>query len=82
MRAWDRRPVAWLTAVIGAEYLLGWLPNGMHHYRKLVNPTEPGNAFQVLHRTGVRVSPLNRAFSFSGDEGVNDMVVFHRGVGA
>jgi 2-polyprenyl-6-hydroxyphenyl methylase/3-demethylubiquinone-9 3-methyltransferase len=78
----NRTPVAWLSAIIGAEYVLGWLPKGTHHYRKLVKPQELvdglGDGFAVIHETGVRVNPFNRAFSFSRYEGINYMMVFQR----
>lgn len=78
----NRTPAAWLSAIIGAEYILGWLPKGTHHYRKLVKPEELvaglGPELQVIHQTGVRVNPLNRNFSFSGYKGINYMMVFRR----
>lgn len=78
----NRTPIAWIMAIFGAEYVLGWLPKGTHHYRKLVKPTEliagVGDEYQLLHRTGVRVNPFNRAFSFTGFEGVNYMMVLQR----
>jgi 2-polyprenyl-6-hydroxyphenyl methylase/3-demethylubiquinone-9 3-methyltransferase len=82
----NRTPIAWFMAIFGAEYLLGWLPKGTHHYRKLVKPAELmaglGDEYQLLHRTGVRVNPFNRAFSFTGFEGVNYMMLFQHGQGA
>lgn len=78
----NRTLLAWLTAIVGAEYLLRWLPKGTHHYRKLVRPGEVlaalGTGFQVIDRTGVRVSPLTRAFSFSRSLAVNYMLVLQR----
>ena len=78
----NRTWAAWLMAIIGAEYVLGWLPKGTHHYRKLVKPQELidglGDEFHVVHETGVRVNPFNRAFSFSDYKGVNYMMVFQR----
>jgi 2-polyprenyl-6-hydroxyphenyl methylase/3-demethylubiquinone-9 3-methyltransferase len=78
----NRTPAAWLSAIIGAEYILSWLPKGTHHYRKLVKPQELieglGDHFQVIHETGVRVNPFNRAFSFSSYKGINYMMVFQR----
>ncbi|AHF04967.1 3-demethylubiquinone-9 3-methyltransferase [Marichromatium purpuratum 984] len=79
----NRTPIAWLMAIIGAEYVLRWLPRGTHRYRKLVRPDEVrgglGEGFDLLHRTGVRVNPFNRAFSFTGWMGVNYMMLFQRG---
>ncbi|MCG6940842.1 MAG: bifunctional 2-polyprenyl-6-hydroxyphenol methylase/3-demethylubiquinol 3-O-methyltransferase UbiG [Thiohalocapsa sp.] len=78
----NRTWAAWLSAIVGAEYVLGWLPKGTHHYRKLVKPRELrdglGSAFKVIHETGVRVNPFNRHFSFSGYKGINYMMVFQR----
>ncbi|MGB5834531.1 MAG: bifunctional 2-polyprenyl-6-hydroxyphenol methylase/3-demethylubiquinol 3-O-methyltransferase UbiG [Thiohalocapsa sp.] len=78
----NRTPIAWLMAIVGAEYVLGWLPKGTHRYRKLVKPDELrsglGEAYELLHRTGVRVNPFNRGFSFSRFEGVNYMMLFQR----
>ena len=78
----NRTPAAALIALFGAEVLLRWLPRGTHHYRKLVRPeeitTELGAGFRCLDRTGVRVNPLNRAFSFTRWLGVNYMLVMQR----
>ena len=78
----NRTPLAWLMAIVGAERVLGWLPKGTHHYRKLVRPAELiaglGPELRVVHRTGVRVNPVNRAFSLTGSERVNYMMVFER----
>jgi 2-polyprenyl-6-hydroxyphenyl methylase/3-demethylubiquinone-9 3-methyltransferase len=78
----NRTPIAWLTAIIGAEYILGWLPKGTHHYRKLVRPAEVvaglGPGFSVVDRTGVAVNPFNRAFSFRRSLAVNYMMVLKR----
>ncbi len=82
----NRTPIAWLMAIFGAEYVLRWLPKGTHHYRKLVKPAELtaglGGEYRLVHRTGVRVNPFNRAFSFTGFEGVNYMMLFQREQGA
>ena len=78
----NRTPVAWLSAIVGAEYVRGWLPKGPHHTRKLVRPQELkaglGPEFTVIHETGVRVNPFNRHFSFSAYKGINYMMVFQR----
>jgi 2-polyprenyl-6-hydroxyphenyl methylase/3-demethylubiquinone-9 3-methyltransferase len=78
----NRTPAAALIALFGAEVLLRWLPRGTHHYRKLVRPeeitAELGAGFRCLDRTGVRVNPLNRVFSFTRWLGVNYMLVMQR----
>jgi len=78
----NRTPLAYLTAIIGAEYILGWLPRGTHHYRKLVKPQELvaglGPDLIERHRIGVRVNPVNRSFRYSGSLAVNYMMLFER----
>ncbi|MEM9531865.1 MAG: bifunctional 2-polyprenyl-6-hydroxyphenol methylase/3-demethylubiquinol 3-O-methyltransferase UbiG [Pseudomonadota bacterium] len=70
---------AWLTAIIGAEYILRWLPRGTHRYRLLRRPEEvahllAASGLRQTAITGVRVNPLNRKFSFTDDVGVNYML--------
>lgn len=78
----NRTFAAYLIAILGAEYVLRWLPRGTHHYRKLVPPRVArdllGDEFVQLHQTGVRVNPFNRAFSLTRWLGVNYMMVLQR----
>ncbi|MEY6432542.1 bifunctional 2-polyprenyl-6-hydroxyphenol methylase/3-demethylubiquinol 3-O-methyltransferase UbiG [Thioalkalicoccus limnaeus] len=78
----NRTPLAWLTAIVGAEYILRWLPKGTHHYRKLVKPRELiaglGAGFIERDRVGVRVNPLNRRFSHTQLLSVNYMMLFEK----
>lgn len=36
----NRTPIAYVKAIIGAEYVLGWLPKGTHQYHKFIKPNE------------------------------------------
>ena len=36
----NRTLKAWLLAIVGAEYVLRWLPRGTHQYERLVTPQE------------------------------------------
>lgn len=78
----NRTLAAFVVAIFGAEYLLRWLPKGTHHYRKLVSPGEVeavlGDDFTIKDRTGVRVNPFNRVFSYTGWMGVNYMLFMQR----
>jgi 2-polyprenyl-6-hydroxyphenyl methylase/3-demethylubiquinone-9 3-methyltransferase len=78
----NRTWAAGLIAIFGAEVVLRWLPRGTHHYRKLVRPTEVtaglGAGFSLLHQTGVRVNPFNRAFGYTDWMGVNYMLLLQR----
>ena len=75
----NRNPLAWFTAIFGAEYVLGWLPKGTHQYRKLVRPDEletllGRDSMRIGARRGVRVNPITRGFSLSDSLRVNYMI--------
>lgn len=78
----NRTLAAWLIAIFGAEYVLGWMPKGTHHWRKLVKPDEItgalGDEFRLVDRTGVRINPIDRSFHFSRYMGVNYMMVLKK----
>jgi 2-polyprenyl-6-hydroxyphenyl methylase / 3-demethylubiquinone-9 3-methyltransferase len=70
-------------AIVGAEYVLRWLPRGTHQYEKLVRPEEieqPLNAagMTVTDRTGVFFNPLANQWNLSKDMDVNYMLVAER----
>ena len=70
-------------AIIGAEYVLGWLPKGTHQYSKLVRPEEirsPVEAagLSMIDETGIVYHPLADAWRASKDMDVNYMVLARR----
>ena len=72
----NRTPRAFLTAIFGAEYVMGWLPRGTHRFDKLVRPEEVNAALSGENLTprapvGVSYNPLKDRFFISGDAGVN-----------
>jgi 2-polyprenyl-6-hydroxyphenyl methylase/3-demethylubiquinone-9 3-methyltransferase len=76
----NRTPRAWALAVVGAEYVLGWLPRGTHDYRKFLTPDEiraliERNGLRVTDKTGVVYNPLAAEWRPSRDMGVNYMVL-------
>ena len=76
----NRTPLAGLTAIFAAEYILRWLPRGTHQYRKLRRPEEviaplEAQGLAVVRRTGVAVSPLTRRFRFTRSLAVNYMLM-------
>ena len=78
----NRTLAALVIAIFGAEYVLRWLPKGTHHWRKLVKPAEVlaglGDAFDLVHRTGVRVNPFDRGFHFTPYLGVNYLLLVQK----
>ena len=67
-------------AIVGAEYVLRWLPRGTHQYGKLVRPEELEKALAdagmaIVDRTGVIYNPLADRWQRSKDMDVNYMVL-------
>jgi 2-polyprenyl-6-hydroxyphenyl methylase/3-demethylubiquinone-9 3-methyltransferase len=72
----NRTPRAFLTAIVGAEYLARVLPKGTHEYSRFLRPSEIGKAARVAGLSvadvaGLTMNPLTREFSLSADVGVN-----------
>lgn len=74
----NRTAKSYLFAIIGAEYVLGWLPRGTHDWRKFVRPSELAaqlrrNRLRVEEITGVTYNPLGDSWALSSDLDVNYM---------
>lgn len=73
----NRTPKAYLMAVLGAEYVLRWLPRGTHEYKKFIRPSELAAwsrqaGLLVRDLTGIVYNPLNQTFrTVAGDVDVN-----------
>jgi 2-polyprenyl-6-hydroxyphenyl methylase/3-demethylubiquinone-9 3-methyltransferase len=79
----NRTPQSWALAIVGAEYLLRWLPRGTHEWRKFLRPSElaahlraSGGMLKSL--AGVRYSPLTGRFALTDDLSVNYMAIVER----
>jgi 2-polyprenyl-6-hydroxyphenyl methylase/3-demethylubiquinone-9 3-methyltransferase len=75
----NRNPLSWLVAIVGAEYILRYLPLGTHQWRKFVKPSEAADllaagGLSVIEQRGVAVNPLTRTCSVTGFTGVNYML--------
>ena len=76
----NRNPLSWLSAIIGAEYILKWLPKGTHQYARLVKPVELEKLLirdnlNKVATTGVFVNPLTKQMSLSRSRLINYMIV-------
>ena len=76
----NRTPKAFLLAVVGAEYLLRWLPPGTHDWRRFQRPSELAGplraaGLEVAEITGVAYNPLTDAWRLSRDTDVNYMML-------
>jgi len=73
----NRTAKAYLMAVLGAEYVLQWLPKGTHEYKKFIQPSElatwcRANGLLVADVAGLVYNPFTRSFrTATGDVDVN-----------
>ncbi|MGQ7794290.1 bifunctional 2-polyprenyl-6-hydroxyphenol methylase/3-demethylubiquinol 3-O-methyltransferase UbiG [Faunimonas sp. B44] len=75
----NRTMKAYALAIVGAEYVLRWLPRGTHEYGKLVRPDELGAhltraGLAVGNVTGIVYDPLRDRWKQSSDTDVNYMM--------
>lgn len=77
----NRTAKAFALAIVGAEYVLRWLPRGTHDWQKFVTPTELKNPIHanggtVTHTTGMVMNPLTGAWRLkANDLSVNYLLV-------
>jgi 2-polyprenyl-6-hydroxyphenyl methylase/3-demethylubiquinone-9 3-methyltransferase len=75
----NRTLKSFALAIVGAEYILRWLPRGTHRWEKFVTPDELSDAFEacgltVLDETGVIYDPLADRWRLANDMDVNYMM--------
>ena len=75
----NRTAKAWLFAIIGAEYVLRWLPRGTHRWGMFQKPAEitahlNKGGLSVRDSAGVAVNPFKRSMSITRSLAVNYMV--------
>lgn len=76
----NRTAKAYALAIIGAEYVLKWLPRGTHSYNKFLTPEEitsqlKRHGMSIKTKTGVSYSPLQDQWRKSRDMSVNYMLL-------
>ncbi len=66
----NRTAKSFALAILGAEYLLRWLPRGTHSWRRFLKPSEVGRmlrrtGFTVTEAAGIVYNPLDRGWRLS-----------------
>jgi 2-polyprenyl-6-hydroxyphenyl methylase / 3-demethylubiquinone-9 3-methyltransferase len=78
----NRTPASYVKAIIGAEYVLRWLPVGTHDWKKFCKPHEvaaPLSAYGLTIRQidGMLYNPLTATWRVGKDVSVNYILVAH-----
>jgi 2-polyprenyl-6-hydroxyphenyl methylase/3-demethylubiquinone-9 3-methyltransferase len=76
----NRNWKSFALAIVGAEYVLRWLPRGTHQWDKFVTPEElahhlANHKLTITDQAGVVYNPFADKWSISADMNVNYMVV-------
>ncbi|MDE2167097.1 MAG: bifunctional 2-polyprenyl-6-hydroxyphenol methylase/3-demethylubiquinol 3-O-methyltransferase UbiG [Alphaproteobacteria bacterium] len=72
----NRTTRAFLTAIVGAEYLLRWIPRGTHHWSKFLRPSEVAEMLRKSRLemgtvAGLRYRPGGAGWQVGGPPDVN-----------
>ena len=75
----NRSFASYLKAIIGAEYVLRWLPIGTHDWNKFIKPEELENIlsnekFSTVDIKGLKFNPLTNRWKRSNDLSVNYII--------
>ena len=74
---------AFALAIVGAEYVLSWLPKGTHQYEKFIKPPQLQRWLKDAGLTpqpsiGMSLNPLTNVWKFSDDLSINYVTVAAR----
>lgn len=79
----NRTAKSFALAIVGAEYVLGWLPRGTHDWRRFVRPSELAAALRphdvaIAELAGVAYDPFTGGWKLGRDLDVNYMAIASR----
>ena len=82
----NRTLKSFALAIVGAEYVLGWVPKGTHRWEQFVTPAEFAAAFEAAGfretaRCGMVLDVARGAWRLSRDDSVNYFIAAHRAEG-
>ena len=75
----NRSFISYIKAIIGAEYILRWLPIGTHDWNKFIKPEELVNflskeKFSTIDIKGLKFNPFFKKWKRSNDLSVNYII--------
>lgn len=79
----NRTAKAFALAIVGAEYILNWVPRGTHEFQKFIKPAELDRAaraagLSLKSMAGLEYDPLGDRFSLSDNVDVNYFAHYQR----
>jgi len=79
----NRKPKAYLLAIVAAEHVLKMLPAGTHDYKTFIKPSELSQSardagLELQGMIGIHYNPLTKNFSLSDDIDINYIAAFKR----
>ena len=75
----NRTVVSYIKAIVGAEYILRWLPIGTHDWNKFIRPEELEKKlsnvnFKTIEVKGLEFNPFNKKWKKSNNLSVNYII--------
>ncbi|WP_169546328.1 bifunctional 2-polyprenyl-6-hydroxyphenol methylase/3-demethylubiquinol 3-O-methyltransferase UbiG [Sneathiella aquimaris] len=79
----NRTMKSYALAIVGAEYILRWLPRGTHNWKKFLRPSEVikmvrNRGLLIKDMSGATYNPINDNWRLSQDFSVNYMIAAHK----
>lgn len=79
----NRKPKAYLLAIVAAEHILKMLPAGTHDYKTFIKPSELSQSarnagLELQGMIGIHYNPLTKNFSLNDDIDINYIAAFKR----
>ncbi len=79
----NRKPKAYILAILAAEHVLQMLPKGTHDYKAFIKPSElcqsaRVSGLELQGMVGIEYNPFSKRFSLGKDIDVNYIAAFKR----
>ncbi|WP_428354511.1 bifunctional 2-polyprenyl-6-hydroxyphenol methylase/3-demethylubiquinol 3-O-methyltransferase UbiG [Methyloprofundus sp.] len=79
----NRKPKAYLLAIVAAEHILKMLPAGTHDYKTFIKPSELSQSarnagLELQGMIGIQYNPLTKSFSLNKNIDINYIAAYKR----
>lgn len=79
----NRTVTSFVKAIIGAEYVMGWLPRGTHDWRRFMRPDEIARTlapvgFSVVETCGLELAPITMRWRLTSSCNTNYLQIHKR----